>query len=93
MQSARALPFVKVGGSVRFTKGDIASYLGEESGPYIGRLLAEEIGGKIETAFLFLRFDAQASDKFIAAWPPDLLGRAAQSTPRSRPAARQWRGA
>lgn len=27
LQSARALPFVKVGGSVRFTKGDIASYL------------------------------------------------------------------
>ena len=58
LQSARALPFVKVGGSVRFTKGDIASYLARNRGPYIGRLLAEEIGGKIETAFLFLRFDA-----------------------------------
>ena len=27
LQSARVLPFVKVGGSVRFTKGDISSYL------------------------------------------------------------------
>jgi excisionase family DNA binding protein len=27
LQSARALPFVKVGGSVRFTQRDIASYL------------------------------------------------------------------
>lgn len=27
LQSARALPFVKVGGSVRFAKADIASYL------------------------------------------------------------------
>jgi excisionase family DNA binding protein len=27
LQSARALPYVKVGGSVRFTKSDISSYL------------------------------------------------------------------
>ena len=27
LQSARALPFVRVGGSVRFTKEDITSYL------------------------------------------------------------------
>jgi excisionase family DNA binding protein len=27
LQSARVIPFVKVGGSVRFTKRDIASYL------------------------------------------------------------------
>ena len=27
LQQARQLPFVKVGGSIRFSKGDIASYL------------------------------------------------------------------